>query len=409
MTKVPANTGKATGNEAGPQPRRGATIALVTVCSLVLGSVAVGTVAGVASSDKETRHAPYLASALPEEGPWAIPLSADVELTGLSQLAHAASSLSPGVRPESLTGPEAAASLDPRALTSTSYSRNLRDSAIELAGAVPAAPAFEIEEFVIEFDVVVRTDSSMAPGAERIVETGAQGVGRVVYRLETDEDGEVKRVEVDRIVDLPAQDRVIARGPRPVAASLPSPTPSATQTPAPKPTTPTPVETTQAPQPSPTPSPSPSPSPQPKPEPTTPPTDEEHLKRAGNTVIGPGGTPASNKALAKSLAQSLYGWGDDEFACLDTLWQKESSWNHRAANPGSTARGIPQALMSAHFQQIDPATSTNVWWRNPAAQTYLNSPETQIRWGLSYIKNGARRGFTTPCEAWEVWQVKGWY
>ncbi|HET7690947.1 MAG TPA: transglycosylase SLT domain-containing protein [Nocardioidaceae bacterium] len=85
-----------------------------------------------------------------------------------------------------------------------------------------------------------------------------------------------------------------------------------------------------------------------------------------------------------------YGWSQDQFGCLDSLWMKESGWNPRAANP-SGAYGIPQALPGSKM-----ATAGADWQYNP---------ETQIRWGLGYIQ--ARYG--TPCGAWGHSQSVGWY
>ena len=39
-----------------------------------------------------------------------------------------------------------------------------------------------------------------------------------------------------------------------------------------------------------------------------------------------------------------YGWGDDQFACLVSLWNKESGWRVNAYNASSGAYGIPQSL-----------------------------------------------------------------
>lgn len=86
-----------------------------------------------------------------------------------------------------------------------------------------------------------------------------------------------------------------------------------------------------------------------------------------------------------------YGWSEDQFGCLDSLWQRESGWNPRAANPYSGAFGIPQALPASKM-----ATAGADWQYNP---------ETQIRWGLGYIQ--ARYG--TPCGAWGHSESHGWY
>jgi hypothetical protein len=96
----------------------------------------------------------------------------------------------------------------------------------------------------------------------------------------------------------------------------------------------------------------------------------------------------------RDVARALlpeFGLGADQFECLDALWTKESGWSHTAANPSSSAYGIPQALPGSKM-----ASAGADWATNPA---------TQIRWGLGYIK--ARYG--TPCGAWAHSQSSGWY
>ncbi len=85
------------------------------------------------------------------------------------------------------------------------------------------------------------------------------------------------------------------------------------------------------------------------------------------------------------------GFGLDQMPCLDKLWSKESGWNHRAANPSSGAYGIPQALPGGKM------ASAGADWRN--------SPATQIKWGLGYIKGR----YGSPCRAWGHSQSVGWY
>ncbi len=97
------------------------------------------------------------------------------------------------------------------------------------------------------------------------------------------------------------------------------------------------------------------------------------------------------RAIGAELSASLYGWGADQFSCLDALWQKESGWNPAAYNSGSGAYGIPQALPGSKM-----ATAGADWQTNPA---------TQITWGLGYI--AGRYG--TPCGAWGHSQSTGWY
>lgn len=96
------------------------------------------------------------------------------------------------------------------------------------------------------------------------------------------------------------------------------------------------------------------------------------------------------KAAALALMTD-YGWGNDQFECLDALWTRESNWDYTAQNPSSGAYGIPQALPASKM-----ATAGN---------DYLTNPVTQIKWGLGYI--GERYG--TPCGAWAHSESVGWY
>ena len=100
---------------------------------------------------------------------------------------------------------------------------------------------------------------------------------------------------------------------------------------------------------------------------------------------------ADPRALAAQMSAERYGWGAEQFQCLDSLWTKESGWDHTATNPSSGAHGIPQSLpgdkMSSHGSD---------WQTNPA---------TQISWGLDYISQVYR----TPCSAWGHSQAVGWY
>lgn len=100
--------------------------------------------------------------------------------------------------------------------------------------------------------------------------------------------------------------------------------------------------------------------------------------------------PASAQGIARSMAAANYGWGDDQFSCLVSLWNKESGWRVNAAN-GSGAYGIPQALPGSKM-----ASAGADWETNPA---------TQIAWGMGYI--AGRYG--TPCGAWDHSESVGWY
>ena len=100
--------------------------------------------------------------------------------------------------------------------------------------------------------------------------------------------------------------------------------------------------------------------------------------------------PGSAKAIAQVMVADR-GWGADQFACLDSLWQKESNWRVTAANPSSSAYGIPQALPGSKMASAGADWQTNA--------------ETQISWGLGYISGR----YGTPCGAWAHSKAKNFY
>lgn len=101
-------------------------------------------------------------------------------------------------------------------------------------------------------------------------------------------------------------------------------------------------------------------------------------------------SPGTNKATAKAML-AAFGFGADQWGCLERLWQKESGWNERAMNRYSGAYGIPQSLPGSKM-----ASAGSDWQTNAA---------TQIKWGLGYIKGR----YGTPCGAWGHSQSVGWY
>lgn len=101
-------------------------------------------------------------------------------------------------------------------------------------------------------------------------------------------------------------------------------------------------------------------------------------------------TPDGARAAAQQIMASEYGWGDDQFQCLNSLWNKESGWNYQAYNP-SGATGIPQALPGGKM-----ASAGDDWETNAV---------TQVRWGLGYISSV----YGTPCSAWGHSQATNWY
>ena len=112
---------------------------------------------------------------------------------------------------------------------------------------------------------------------------------------------------------------------------------------------------------------------------------------AAAEALAAANTPDGARATARDRAASTYGWGDDQFQCLDKLWQKESGWSYSAYNASSGAAGIPQSLPGSKM-----ASAGSDWETNAT---------TQIIWGLGYI-NGS---YGTPCSAWSHSQSMNWY
>lgn len=93
----------------------------------------------------------------------------------------------------------------------------------------------------------------------------------------------------------------------------------------------------------------------------------------------------SQVAMAKQYAKQqlkFRGYLSHSWSCLESLWTKESHWNHKADNKQSTAYGIAQRL-------------------GEKSSSYV----TQIDNGLRYIEHR----YGNPCNAWAFWKKKNWY
>jgi hypothetical protein len=101
-------------------------------------------------------------------------------------------------------------------------------------------------------------------------------------------------------------------------------------------------------------------------------------------------TSGSPEQIAQAMLPS-FGWPAAQFACLYPLWEQESGWSVTAANPGTGAYGIPQAMPGGKMASAGPD------WQTDAA--------TQIRWGLEYIQGL----YGSPCGAWGHEEATGWY
>ncbi|MFT4211155.1 MAG: phospholipase [Microbacterium sp.] len=111
---------------------------------------------------------------------------------------------------------------------------------------------------------------------------------------------------------------------------------------------------------------------------------------AAAAALAAANTPAAAQATARQMAADDYGWGDSQFQCLLSLWNRESSWNFEAYN-SSGAYGIPQALPGSKM------ASAGSDWRTNAV--------TQIAWGLAYIDGS----YGSPCSAWAHSESYNWY
>ncbi len=97
------------------------------------------------------------------------------------------------------------------------------------------------------------------------------------------------------------------------------------------------------------------------------------------------------KYVARTIMESDYSWGADQYGCLNRLWTKESHWNYKAHNYRSGAHGIAQALPASKMEVVGTDWRTN--------------PVTQIRWGLRYIDIR----YETPCKAWAKFKRSKYY
>jgi len=106
--------------------------------------------------------------------------------------------------------------------------------------------------------------------------------------------------------------------------------------------------------------------------------------------VGGGGGTGPVRAQVQAAA-ARFGWqGDPQWAAIDRLIQKESSWNPNAQNPTSTAYGLFQFLNST--------------WGSVGG-TKTSNPGLQAQYGLQYVKNR----YGTPTSALAFHNRNNWY
>ncbi len=203
-----------------------------------------------------------------------------------------------------------------------------------------------------------KPSASVPEGETRVETEGVDGVVRTTYQVTSVDGKETSRVEISSVVVTQAVDEVVLVGTGSASAPAESGSTSA----------PTDSGATEAPA-------------------STSTTEQAPAPAADSSA---GTTPEGAKAIARSMMAG-YGWGDSEFSCLESLWERESNWNYQAQNPSSGAYGIPQSLPGDKMASVSSDWATN--------------PTTQITWGLGYISGR----YGTPCAAWAHSESVGWY
>ena len=181
---------------------------------------------------------------------------------------------------------------------------------------------------------------SLPQGQTQVGTAGVDGVSRVTYQVTMRDGQEVSREVISSVVVTQRVDEVVLVGTG-TAAAAPADAPAVSSAPA--------AQTAAA-----------------------------------------GTDAASAQAVARSMMGS-YGWGDEQFSCLVSLWNRESSWDYQAENSSSGAYGIPQSLPGSKMGSVGADWRTN--------------PTTQIVWGLGYISGR----YGSPCSAWAHSEATGWY
>lgn len=96
-------------------------------------------------------------------------------------------------------------------------------------------------------------------------------------------------------------------------------------------------------------------------------------------------TPQTARELV--LLAGLRAFGSRHVVALESLVQKESSFNAVAVNPRSGACGLFQA------------------WPCQKMKCEFGDADCQVRWGIDYIKSR----YGNPSNAWYFHQRNGWY
>lgn len=189
------------------------------------------------------------------------------------------------------------------------------------------------EQVKTNFEITATEDANIATGTDIVKQEGKPGVADVTYQVKYLDGSEVSRSEISRVVKSEPVNQVVIRGTG----------------------------------------------------------DPKDIEVALTSAESKTGNKAGNKEYAKLWISQKYGWGEKQFSCLETLWFRESNWNHKSTNPTSGAYGIPQSLPGKKM-----AAFGDDWKTNPA---------TQIKWGANYIEDR----YETPCKALDFFYARNWY
>lgn len=116
---------------------------------------------------------------------------------------------------------------------------------------------------------------------------------------------------------------------------------------------------------------------------------KEHALEAINALYATTATGAGAPEVVSAVraVAARYGWhSGPQWDALSWIIGRESSWDPRAANPRSSARGLFQKLTSVHG-------------------AIEATPAGQAEWGLRYIQSR----YDDPIGAQRFWQRHGWY
>jgi hypothetical protein len=189
------------------------------------------------------------------------------------------------------------------------------------------------EKVKLDFATAATEDATIATGTDIVEQAGRTGLAEITYQVKFLAGVEVARVEISRVITKKPIKELVIRGVG----------------------------------------------------------DPTEIAKALSTAEDNTGSALGNKAYANLWIKQKYGWDDKQFSCLETLWFKESNWNHKATNSTSGAYGIPQSLPGNKM-----ASFGSDWRTNPA---------TQIKWGANYIQDR----YDTPCGALDFFYAHNWY